>query len=387
MQSVDKKIRILRTSTVPGSIETFCNGLLKELQTTEGYEVVVVSSPGEEMETIARREGVRCVAVPMQRHIAPLQDLKSLWGLIKVFRREKPDMVHSITPKAGLLSMMAAWICRVPVRLHTFTGLVFPTAKGIKRKILMFTDRLTCFCATHIVPEGEGVKSDLIKNKITRKPIRVLGHGNVRGIDLRHYDPQLPEVKTEAAKIRKENLFTFVFVGRIVGDKGINELVDAFERLRKEIPSVRLLLVGKYEANLDPISPAASRIIDTDSNIEAVGQQNDVRAWMAAADALVFPSYREGFPNVVIEAGAMGLPAIVTDINGSREIIIEGENGLIIPPRNADALYAAMKEMVINSALRESMASKARKLVADRYEQSYVRRCLKEYYTQILKGK
>lgn len=387
MQSVDNKIRILRTSTVPGSIETFCNGLLNELQTTEGYEVVVVSSPGEEMETIARREGVRCVAVPMQRHIAPLQDLKSLWGLIKVFRREKPDMVHSITPKAGLLSMMAAWICQVPVRLHTFTGLVFPTAKGIKRKILMFTDRLTCFCATHIVPEGEGVRSDLIKNKITRKPIRVLGHGNVRGIDLRHYDPRLPEVKAEAAKIRKEGIFTFVFVGRIVGDKGINELVDAFERLRKEIPSVRLLLVGKYEADLDPISPAASRIIDTDSNIEAVGQQNDVRPWMAAADALVFPSYREGFPNVVIEAGAMGLPAIVTDINGSREIIIEGENGLIIPPRNADALYAAMKEMVINSALRESMASKARKLVADRYEQSYVRRCLKEYYTQILKGK
>lgn len=387
MQSVDKKIRILRISTVPGSIETFCNGLLKELQTTEGYEVVVVSSPGEEMETIARREGVRCVAVPMQRHISPALDLKSLWGLIKVFRREKPNMVHSITPKAGLLSMMAAWFCRVPVRLHTFTGLVFPTSKGIKRQILMFTDRLTCFCATHIVPEGEGVKSDLIKNRITRKPIKVLGHGNVRGIDLRHYDPRRPEVKAEAAKIRKKDLFTFIFVGRIVGDKGINELVEAFERLKKEIPAIRLLLVGKYEADLDPLSSTTSEIIDTDSNIEAVGLQNDVRPWMAAAAALVFPSYREGFPNVVIEAGAMGIPAIVTDINGSREIIIEGENGLIIPPRNADALYTAMKEMVVNDALRESMASKARKLVAERYEQSYVRKCLKEYYTQILKGK
>lgn len=385
MQSADKKIKILRTSTVPGSIETFCNGLLRELQTADGYEVVVVSSPGKEMETIARREGVRCVEVPMQRHISPLKDLKSLWRLIKVFRRERPQMVHSITPKAGLLSMMAAWVCRVPVRLHTFTGLVFPTARGIKRQILMFTDRLTCFCATHIVPEGEGVKSDLIKNMITHKPIRVLGHGNVRGIDLLHYDPELTEVKTEAAKIRKEDLFTFVFVGRIVGDKGINELVEAFVRLKKEIPAIRLLLVGKYEADLDPLSPTTYRIIDTDCEIEAVGQQNDVRAWMAAADALVFPSYREGFPNVVIEAGAMGLPAIVTDINGSREIIIEGENGLIIPPRNADALYAAMKEMVINSALRESMASKARKLVANRYEQSYVRKCLKEYYTQILK--
>ena len=143
-------------------------------------------------------------------------------------------MVHSMTPKAGLLSMMAAWVCRVPVRLHTFTGLVFPTSTGLKQKILIFTDRLTCACATHIVPEGEGVKNDLINYGITKKPLKVLGYGNVRGIDLKRFDPELPEVKADAEKIRKDGVFTFVSISRLVGDKGINELVEAFKRLQGE---------------------------------------------------------------------------------------------------------------------------------------------------------
>ncbi|MDE6129959.1 MAG: glycosyltransferase, partial [Muribaculaceae bacterium] len=162
------KTKIIRTSTIPLSLDVFCRDLLRELRQDEGYEVVAVSSPGEELERVASREGVRVHAVPMQRHISPLKDLVSLWKLIRVFRREKPQMVHSITPKAGLLSMMAAWLTRVPVRVHTFTGLVFPTATGLTQKILILTDRLTCACATHIVPEGEGVKRDLASYRITR---------------------------------------------------------------------------------------------------------------------------------------------------------------------------------------------------------------------------
>lgn len=293
-------------------------------------------------------------------------------------------MVHSMTPKAGLLSMMAAWFCRVPVRVHTFTGLVFPTATGLTQKILIFTDRITCACATHIVPEGEGVKNDLINYHITNKPLKVLGHGNVRGIDLAHYNPELPEVQAEAAKIRKPDTFTFVFVGRLVRDKGINELVEAFDRVNKEYPKTLLLLVGWQEPDLDPLKPETLAKIDYNKNIEAVGEQVDVRPWLAASDAFVFPSYREGFPNVVIEAGAMGLPSIVTDINGSREIIIEGKNGTIIPPRNTDALYQSMKTFLEQSGKRIQMASNARPLIASRYEQSYVRNCLKDYYKEIL---
>ena len=379
-----KPIRIIRTSTVPGSLNTFCRGLLRELREEEGYEVVAVSSPGEAMREIAERERVRTAAVPMERHISPLRDLKSLVGLIRVFRRERPVMVHSMTPKAGLLSMMAAWVCRVPVRLHTFTGLVFPPATRLTRKILILTDRITCACATHIVPEGEGVKDDLIDHHITRKPLKVLGHGNVRGIDLAHYNPGLPEVRAEAAKIRRPGVFTFVFVGRLVRDKGIDELVEAFGRLNGEFPATRLILVGRQEPELDPLKPETLSEIDDNENIEAVGQQSDVRPWLAASDTFVFPSYREGFPNVVIEAGAMGLPSIVTDINGSREIIIEGENGTVIPPRDADILYKTMKCMIVDCAATTEMASNARQLITSRYEQSYVRRCLKDFYKEIL---
>ena len=378
------KVKIIRTSTVAGSLDTFCRGLLSELQEQDGYEILAVSSPGETLETLGRREGVRTAGVPMQRHISVLKDLRSLLGLIRVFRRERPRMVHSMTPKAGLLSMAAAWLCRVPVRVHTFTGLVFPTATGLTQKILMLTDRITCACATHVVPEGEGVRSDLINYRITRKPLRVLGHGNVRGIDLTHYDPRLPEVRERAAGIRRPGVFTFVFVGRLVRDKGINELVEAFRRLSAEYRQARLLLVGPQEPELDPLAPDTVAEIQSNPAIEAVGRQGDVRPWLAAADAFVLPSYREGFPNVVIEAGAMGLPSIVTDINGSREIIIEAENGTIIPVRDAEALYAAMRRFTAERDCVAAMAENARQLVASRYEQSYVRRCLKQYYKEIL---
>lgn len=377
------RYKIFRTTTVPGSLETFCQGLLKELQERDGYEIVALSSPGESLDRLTVSDGVRTVAIPMERRMAPFKDLKSLWRLIRVFKREKPDMVHSMTPKAGLLCMMAAWICRVPVRVHTFTGLVFPTATGFTQKILIFTDRLTCACATHVIPEGEGVKSDLINYGITRKPLRVLGHGNVRGIDLKHYD-RTPEVMKEASGIRQDGVFTFIFIGRIVRDKGINELVKAFARLNNEISATRLILVGSYEQNLDPVLPETLAEIERNQAIEAVGSQKDVRPWLAASDALVFPSYREGFPNVVIEAGAMGLPSIVTDINGSREIIIEGENGTIIQPRDCEALYSAMKRMILNPKTTREMAAKARSLVASRYEQCYVRQCLKDFYKGIL---
>lgn len=370
-------MKLIRTTTVPQTLNTFCKGLLKELK-HEGYEVVAVSSPGEELDELANSEGIRTIALPMERRISPFKDLKSLWRMWRLMCREKPDMVHSMTPKAGMVTMVAAWLARVPIRIHTFTGLVFPTSTGLKRRILMFTDWLTCACATHIIPEGEGVKADLLKNKITKKDIRVLGHGNIRGIDLEHFKPEPHRTSP------KESVFSFVFVGRLVGDKGINELVEAFSRLNREHPETRLVLVGPEEKKIDPIQPETAAEIDRNPAIDAVGQQSDVRPFFTSADALVFPSYREGFPNVVIEAGAMGLPSIVTDINGSREIIIDGENGMIIPSKNAEALYQAMKHFVENPEDVKRMAENARPLIASRYEQSYVRQCLKDFYKECI---
>ncbi len=378
--------KLIRSATVPCSLDSFCRGQLREL--SADYEVVALSSSGKELPEIARRERVRTIAVEMERHISPAKDLVSLCRLVRVLRRERPDILHSMTPKAGLLCMMAAWMARVPVRVHTFTGLVFPTSRGLKRRILMLTDALTCACATHVIAEGQGVRNDLLNFGITRKDVRVLGHGNVRGIDLVHYD-RTDEVMRRTAEIRREigaaaHGFVFVAVGRLVGDKGIRELVEAFRRLLGSHPDAHLLLVGDEEPRLDPLPTDTKAAIEACSHIHAVGNQADVRPYYAAANALVHASYREGFPNVVIEAGAMQLPCIVTDINGSREIIVNNQNGLIVPPHDAVRLYDAMLRFVNDSQLVGTLAANARPMVAERYEQGYVRQCLKDFYKEII---
>lgn len=372
--------KLIRISTVPTSLNVFLKGFLKEL--SEKYEVVAVSSPEEELAQIGEREGVRTVAVAMERHISILKDVVSLYRLIVLFARERPYMVHSITPKAGLLAMLAAWFTRVPVRIHTFTGLVFPTSTGVKRQILILMDRIICGCATYINPEGRGVAADLKQYGITRKPLHIIANGNVRGVDMRWYS-RTEEVVKQSEYICENDCFTFCFVGRLVGDKGINELIQAFTRLSDIYPKIRLLLVGGSEDSLDPLQEDTLAKIRTNGRIVSVGSQRDVRPYLAASDAFVFPSYREGFPNVVLEAGAMGLACIVTDINGSNEIIIPGENGEIIPPRDENALYNKMKEWVEQPEKVASMAAKSRELVAGRYEQKMVWEALLEEYKRL----
>lgn len=389
------KIKLIRTSTVPTSLTSFLNGVFEVLMSN--YELLLVSSPGKELDELHNKYGVKTIGVSMQRRFSPLKDLISLWKLILVFHKEKPYMVHSMTPKAGLLCMLAAWVTRVPRRVHTFTGLVWPTATGTTRKILMATDWLTCACATHIIPEGKGVMDDL-QQHITHKPMKVLGYGNVRGVDM-DYWRKTNTSSNKLREIKRDDVFTFIFVGRIVRDKGINELIAAFVKLSQE-HKVRLLLVGKFEDALDPVSESTKKIIEGNSSIEYLGSQygTDLLACYAASDCFVFPSYREGFPNTVLEAGAMELPSIVTDINGSREIIVcrneENtspirdmkicDNGIIIPPRNEELLFKAMEEVFKNDDLRSAMATQAREMVASRYEQSFVQKCLFEFYEEII---
>ena len=379
--------KLIRATTVPQSLNSFCNGMLREL--SEKYEVIGLSSPGKELDEVAAREGVRTIAVPMERHISLAKDLKSLMAMIRVFRKERPYAVHSMTPKAGLMCTMAGWLTRVPVRIHTFTGLVWPTSTGLKRKILMLTDKLTCGFATHIIPEGEGVKNDLILGKITKKPLKVLGFGNVMGVDMKRFTlrPDVTEIIKQQS-LKSQQLFTYLFVGRIVSDKGINELCKAFARIHGQYPNTRLWLIGAFEDSLDPVKPETRTLIEQPGNgIEAVGVKrgDELLAYYAAADCFVMPSYREGFPNTVLEAGAMGLASIVTDINGSREIIVDGENGMIVPPQNEERLYQAMKVMLTSPADREKLSGKARKMIADRFEQGFVRKCLYEYYDEVMK--
>ena len=372
------KNKIIRSVTVSQSLG-FCREVMIKMRAM-GYDMVAVTSPGPELDELRDKDGFHCVAVPMERHISIVNDLKSLMRMISVFSKEKPQVVHSMTPKAGMICMVAAWLTRVPVRIHTFTGLVWPTATGLKRKILMMTDWLTCACATHVIPEGQGVLNDLKNGGITKKPMEVLGYGNVMGVDMERFSPARFKATKDA------DVFTFVFVGRIVGDKGINELVEAFVRLHEKNRNTRLVLVGKYEHELDPVSDKTRKLIDTNDGIDACGPKygDDLLQMYVDADCFVMPSYREGFPNTVLEAGAMGLPSIVTDINGSREIIENEKNGLIVPSKNTNALYDAMERMLTDDKARETMKENAREMIASRFEKNFVQKCQIEFYERIL---
>jgi glycosyltransferase involved in cell wall biosynthesis len=358
---------LMRVAASPVSLDLLLAGQLGFL--SHHYEVVGVASPDETThKRIREREGIRTVELAIERRIAPMRDLRSLWRLWRLFRRERPAIVHSITPKAGLLSMAAARAAGVPVRIHTFTGLIFPWRRGLMRQMLMAADRLTCLFATHVIPEGEGVRRDLERYRVTRKPLRVLAGGSVNGVDTDFFKPGPGPAKRTAG----DGITRFVFVGRVVRDKGLEELRTAFEGLE----NAELVLVGLLEQNLDPLSAGtlewATRL--------GVGFQSDIRPFLAAADVLVLPSHREGFPGVPLQAGAMGLPAIVTDICGCNEIVVDGVTGLLVAPRDAESLRDAMKRLAGDPTLRGKMGRAARKRVVENFGHKKVWTALLDFY-------
>jgi len=364
--------KLFRISTVPMSLNILLKGQLRYLN--QFYSVTAISGEGTDLQAVKQREKVKVFTIEMSRTIAPLKDLHSLILLYHYFKKEKPIIIHTITPKAGLLAMVAGKFAGVPVRMHTFTGLIFPTRKGLMQKVLIQMDRFLCSCATHIFPEGQGVKRDLEMYKITDKPLKVIANGNVNGIDTEFFsrsqisEAQQQELRRDLGILPED--FVFIFVGRLVGDKGINELVEAFKEIA--LPKAKLLLVGPLETDLDPLDTATLAEIETNKNIITAGYQNDVRLYFAISHVLVFPSYREGFPNVVLQAGALELPAIVSNINGCNEIIIEGRNGTIIPVKDVQSLKSSMTEMYQNEPWREKLQSQARSMITSRYDQQVV---------------
>ena len=369
------------------SLNLLLKGQLRYLN--QFYDVTAISGAGKDMDEVQNREQVKTQVIEMAREISPFQDLMALYRLYCYFKKEKPDIIHSITPKAGLLSMLAGKFAGVPIRMHTFTGLIFPSKKGIFKTVLIGMDRLLAGCATHIYPEGEGVKEDLIKYRITQKPLKMIANGNVNGIDTAYFNRN--EISTGILENLKadlgieENDFVYIFVGRLVRDKGINELIAAFSNLNLNLNlnfNLKLLLVGPLEAELDPLLPQTLKEIATNPNIISVGFQKDVRPYFLLSDALVFPSYREGFPNVVLQSLALQVPAIVTDINGSNEIITHGKNGLIVLPKNASELQKAMERLLTDLELHENLSAYSQQSVL-RFEQKLVWEALLAEYQMI----
>ena len=377
--------KLIRITTIPLSLEKLLEGQLTFMN--QFYEVIAISAEKERLEKYGRDNKVKTFWVEMTRAITPVTDLKAVYKLYTFFKSENPLIVHTHTPKAGIVGMLAAKLAGVPIRLHTVAGLPLLETTGSKRKVLNFVEKLTYALATKVYPNSKGLNNIILKEKFAPpSKLKVLGKGSSNGIDSSYFDPSKysEEFKMKLKQdlnIPNANL-VFIFIGRLVSEKGINELIQAFSKLHKINPDCSLLLVGPFEQELDPLSQQTLDIIQAHPEIISVGYKQDVRPYMAISDVLTFPSYREGFPNVVMQAGAMNIPAIVTDINGCNEIISEEKNGLIIPPKNEEALYMAMLRPLEDKSFRRSMTQKAREKITTNYErEAFWKILLNEYKT------
>lgn len=413
MEDIQRK-KIVRVTTADISLNSLLKGQLKFLN--QYFEVVGVAKDTGVLKEVSEREGIRVVDAPLERPISLVKDIKGLWFLYRLFRKEKPWCVHTNTPKGSLLAMIAAWFACVPHRVYTVTGLRYQGAHGLLRMILKTMERLSCLFATNVIPEGQGVLQCLKRDNITKKSLQVIHYGNINGKDTEFFSRD-NTIQTASLKLADKHIFLrnlsekearslvrselgfsnndfiFVFIGRLVNDKGLGELADALRKLEDEKLEIKLLLIGEIDGEDDALAKDKLNYLMQSKNIKYIGVQSDIRPYLMASDVLVFPSYREGFPNVPLEAGALGLPAIVTNINGSNEIIEDGVNGKIIqaPLDNKGVrvnditieLYTMMKWFYYHPEEVKRMGENARPIICERYEQHNVWKALLEYYKQL----
>ncbi|HRZ33066.1 MAG TPA: glycosyltransferase family 4 protein, partial [Flavobacterium sp.] len=377
------KKKLIRITTVPLSLDKLLEGQLRFMQ--QHFEVTAISSEKAYLEKIGNREGVSTHHLEMTRQITPFSDFISLVKLTFYFLKVRPDIVHSHTPKAGIVGMAAAFLARVPHRFHTVAGLPLLEETGNKRKMLDFVEKLTYLFASRVYPNSNGLKEIILQNGYCKaSKLKVLANGSTNGINTTYFsNDHFSFAQKEELKARydiQDSDFVFIFVGRLVTDKGINELIAAFKKLKINHPTAKLLLVGPLETELDPLLPQTLEAIENVKQIKAVGYQQDVRLFFAISHCLVFPSYREGFPNVVMQAGAMELPSIVSNINGCNEIIVPHQNGVIIPTKDEKTLLEVMIELMENKAYYAQLRENSRPMIVNRYEQQVVwQAILKEY--------
>jgi len=364
-----KKLIII--TTVPMSLATLVKGQAKYLSSY--FDVKLVTSFSEKNQEISKAEGVELKSIDMTRQITIIKDLKALIELYKYFKNQKPDIVYTFTPKAGLLGMMASFLSRVPVRIHNVVGMPLMEATGKKFILLKFIERLTYFFSTNLFCNSFGLKK-FINENLTKKDVKVIAQGSINGVDTEFFkntktlDEQ--ELIRDKFKIDKKD-FVITFVGRIVKDKGINELIEAFINLSKKYNNLKLLLVGDYEEHLNPIKNENKILIDSLDSIITVGFQNDIRDFLSITDLFVLPSYREGLPNSLIEAGSFGIPLLATNINGCNEIIDDGITGILVEKKSAKKLEEAIDKLLEDKELYNSIKLKVRDRIIEKYEQKY----------------
>ncbi|HEX5655229.1 MAG TPA: glycosyltransferase family 4 protein [Chitinophagaceae bacterium] len=380
--------KLIRITTVPMALRFLLPGQMKYIK-EQGFEVIMISADGKEREEVIRQEGCEHRIVPMTRKITPFSDLRSLWTLYRLFRKEKPDIIHSHTPKAGLLAMMAGKMAGVKIRIHTVAGLRFMTSSGLTRRILVQMEKITTASATHVWPNSRSLMDYILKNKLASShKLSLVGFGSSNGINLQRYaETALDPLKLEETRKQLNYTAQLVYllsVGRIVKDKGIEELLLAFAKISKQRNDLRLVLLGSFEDELDPISEEARRLLKDHPYVIHINWTNNVEYFMHLASILVHPSYREGFPNVLLQAGAMNCPILCSRIEGNIDIVEDGQTGLLFEAGDAASLENKLRWALEHPNHLKEYAAGLRQKIVQRFDQRFVHESLKNKYLELL---
>lgn len=381
--------RIVHVMTVPESLG-FLRGQVRFMR-ERGHELTVITSPGEGLREFAEREGVTAYAVEMPRKITPAQDLRSVAALTARLRALAPDIVHAHTPKGGLLGMMAATAAGVQRRIYHMRGLPMETARGARRALLATTERVSCGLARRVIAVSPSLRQTAIAHRLCpAHKIIVLAGGSGNGVDAHgRFDPAQVG-STARGEVRRElgvadEAVVVGFVGRLVRDKGVCELAEAWARLKGEFPAARLVVVGPYEPR-DPVPDAVKRALESDPSVVLTGPRKDTARLYAAMDVVALPTYREGFPNVLLEAGAMGKPVVATRVTGCVDAVDDGRTGVLVPAQESSGLERALRAYLRDPALRAAHGAAACAHVCDRFASERIWSELDGVYRSMMGG-
>lgn len=376
-------MKICRVVTVPFFLQ---NHLHEQILATlrAGHEVTLVCGAGPEIDGLRQIPGIRIHQIDIPRAISLRRDFVALCRLWQYFRHEKFDLVHSATPKAGMLAALAGWLAGTPIRVHTFTGQPWMELKGLVRVLAKAGDWLTAHCTTMSYADSVSQRDFLVREKVAPPHrIRTIGAGSLAGVDLERFS-MAAWWSTRVDARRKlgiaEDAKVITFIGRVTVDKGIQELVDAAERLSSAGRRFLLLLVGPFEPDQDPLPDATLDAIRRNPCIRAVGYSPEPERYLALTDIMCLPSYREGFGNVVIEAAAMGVPTVGSDIVGLRDSIVADGTGLLVPVKNVQALTDGLNRLFDDELLRKALGIAAQERAIRDFDARVVNaRVLAEY--------
>ena len=388
-QATLEGIRIARISTVPFFVVAQLKNQIRMLGQS-GARVIVVASNEPELALLEGLDGVTCVPINIMRSISPLRDVVSLVRLFLFFKREKIQIAHSTTPKAGLLMAIAAWWARVPVRLHTFTGQPWVSMHGVKRWVARASDKLIGVLDTRCYADSNSQREFLIAQGIMpADKLAVVGSGSLAGVDVQRFDlnqfSATQRASTREALGIPADAPILLFVGRITVDKGVRELLRAFETLKAASYDAHLVFVGRFDDESGVAGVIKPDDIQRLPDAHLVGHTETPEAYLAVADILCLPSYREGFGTVVIEAAAMGVPTVGTNIYGLSDAVVQGETGLLVPPHDADQLANAFEALLDDRELRSRMGEAAKRRALTLFDARMLNQQLAEEYCKLLR--